>query len=132
MEDHAQKWPNHVVLVRHGESERNIHKEIAEAQGELVYGGDIRDVDVSLTERGRAQAVATGQALAKTYRFDRVFVSPYVRTRQTADIVNQRVHSFLGTITREYSQRSVLVICHAVIVLLFRKLIERLSDAELL
>ena len=194
MEDHAQKWPNHVVLVRHGESERNIHKEIAEAQGELVYGGDIRDVDVPLTDRGRAQAVATGQALAKTYRFDRVFVSPHVRTRQTADIVNQqfaapipqtveerireiefgtldgltragiqarypsewerkqrlgkywyrppggesypdvalRVHSFLGTITREYSQRSVLVICHAVIVLLFRKLIERLSDAELL
>jgi broad specificity phosphatase PhoE len=121
-------------------------------------------------------------------------VSPYVRTRQTADIVGQqfaslipqtveerireiefgtldgltragiqaryssewerkqrlgkywyrppggesypdvalRVHSFLGTITREYSQRSVLVICHSVIVLLFRKLIERLSDAELL
>jgi broad specificity phosphatase PhoE len=194
MEDHTQKWPNHVVLVRHGESERNIHKEIAEAQGELVYGGDIRDVDVPLTERGRAQAVATGKALSKMFQFDRMFVSPYVRTHQTADIVSQqfasaipqtveerireiefgtldgltkaginthypsewerkqrlgkywyrppggesypdvalRVHSFLGTITREYSQRSVLVICHAVIVLLFRKLIERLSDAELL
>ena len=194
MSDQTQKWPNHVVLVRHGESERNIHKEIAEAQGELVYGGDIRDVDVALTERGRAQAVATGKALSTMFQFDRMFVSPYVRTHQTADIISQqfpapiaqtaeerireiefgmldgltrsgiharypsewerkqrlgkywyrppggesypdvalRVHSFLGTITREYSQRSVLVICHSVIVLLFRKLMERLSDAELL
>jgi broad specificity phosphatase PhoE len=180
--------------VRHGESERNIHKEIAEAQGELVYGGDIRDVDVPLTERGRAQAVATGNALAKMFQFDRMFVSPYIRTHQTADIISRqfatpipqtteerireiefgtldgltrigvqarypsewerkqrlgkywyrapggesypdvalRVHSFLGTITREYSQQSVLVVCHSVIVLLFRKLLERLSDAELL
>jgi broad specificity phosphatase PhoE len=194
MLDQIQKWPNHLVLVRHGESERNIHKEIAEAQGELVYGGDIRDVDVPLTGRGRAQAVATGKALSKTFQFDRMFVSPYVRTHQTAAIMSQqfanpipqtveerireiefgtldgltkagtqarypsewerkqrlgkywyrppggesypdvalRVHSFLGTITREYSQQSVLVICHSVIVPLFRKLMERLSDAELL
>jgi broad specificity phosphatase PhoE len=194
MTDHAQKWPNHIVLVRHGESERNIHKEIAEAQGELVYGGDIRDVDVPLTERGRSQAVATGKALSQTFQFDCIFVSPFVRTHQTADIVSEqfataipqtaeerlreidfgtldgltkagiqarcpsewerkqrlgkywyrppggesypdvslRLHSFLGTITREHSQQSVLVICHSVIVLLFRKLIERLSEAELL
>ena len=194
MADQTQKWPNHIVLVRHGESERNIHKEIAEAQGELVYGGDIRDVDVPLTERGLAQAVATGKALSKMFEFDHMFVSPFVRTQQTADILSQqfsnaipqtmeerireiefgtldgltrrgvqarypsewerkqrlgkywyrppggesypdvalRVHSFLGTITREYSQQSVLVVCHSVIVLLFRKLLERLSDAELL
>jgi broad specificity phosphatase PhoE len=194
MADQTQKWPNHVVLVRHGESERNIHKEIAEAQGELVYGGDIRDVDVALTERGRAQAIATGRALSTMFQFDRMFVSPYLRTHQTADLMSQqfanpisqaveerireiefgtldgltrtgiqarfptewerkqrlgkywyrppggesypdvalRLHSFLGTITREYRQESVLVICHAVIVLLFRKLLERLSDTELL
>src|SRR5689334_20589469 len=93
MRDTAQKWPNHLVLVRHGESERNIHKEIAEAQGELVYGGDIRDVDVPLTERGRAQAVATGSALAKMFQFDRMFVSPFVRTHQTADIINKQFAS---------------------------------------
>src|SRR5262249_18485426 len=90
MADQTQKWPNHVVLVRHGESERNIHKEIAEAQGELVYGGDIRDVDVPLTDRGSAQAIATGKALSQMFQFNRIFVSPFVRTHQTADIINQQ------------------------------------------
>ncbi len=43
-----------------------------------------------------------------------------------------RLHSFLGTLTRETAGESVLVVCHSVVVLLFRKLLERLTEPQLL
>jgi broad specificity phosphatase PhoE len=43
-----------------------------------------------------------------------------------------RVHSFLGTLTREAAGDNVLVVCHSVVVLIFRKLLERLTEEELL
>ena len=190
----GQKWPSHLVIVRHGESERNLHKEIATSKGELVYGGEVRDVDVRLTERGRQQAITTGKYLGGHFHFDRVFSSPYVRTMETARLmidqfpyevefvleerireiefgqldgltkvgqqvrfpdewkrrqrlgkywyrppggesypdVGLRVHSFLGTLARDFRGMSVLVVCHSVIVLMFRKLLERLSENEVL
>jgi broad specificity phosphatase PhoE len=46
--------------------------------------------------------------------------------------VGLRLHSFLGTLTREAAGESVLVVCHSVVVLIFRKLLERLSEQRLL
>ena len=46
--------------------------------------------------------------------------------------VGLRLHSFLGTLTRETVGESVLVVCHSVVVLVFRKLLERLSEQRLL
>ena len=43
-----------------------------------------------------------------------------------------RVHSFLGTLARETTGESVLVVCHSVLALIFRKLIERLTEQELM
>jgi broad specificity phosphatase PhoE len=43
-----------------------------------------------------------------------------------------RVHSFLGTLARETVGESVLAICHSVVVLIFRKLLERHSEEQLL
>jgi broad specificity phosphatase PhoE len=43
-----------------------------------------------------------------------------------------RIHSFLGTLTRDAAGDSVLVVCHAVVVLVFRKLLERLSEDDVL
>lgn len=43
-----------------------------------------------------------------------------------------RLHSFLGTLTREASEASILVVCHSVVVLVFRKLLERLSERQVL
>lgn len=41
-----------------------------------------------------------------------------------------RVHSFLGTLTRDYRQKNVLVVCHSVVVLIFRRLLERWDEAK--
>jgi len=185
----ASKWPARLVIVRHAQSERNVWKEIATSKGDLVYGGNLRDIDVPLTLTGERQAIVTGQKLAQEFRFDQAFVSPFARTVQTAGIITAqfsyslnlveddrlreidfgvldgltkhgiahfqplekerrarlgkyhhrplggenypdvalRLHSFLGMLTREAVGRSVLVVCHSVVVLVFRKLLERLS-----
>jgi broad specificity phosphatase PhoE len=191
-----QKWVSNLVIVRHGESFRNEARAQAELRNEEVYGGDTRDMDVELTEKGRRQADQTGERLRERlgFDFDRAFVSPYRRTVQTAERiaaglgrplesilderirekefgvldgltklglqrrypeeaarkkregkyyyrpiagesypdVNQRVHTFLGMLIRECRGQNVLVVCHSVIVLSFRRLLERLSEQELL
>jgi broad specificity phosphatase PhoE len=73
--------------VRHAESQRNIWKEIATSKGELVYGGELRDMDVSLTANGKEQAVTTGRRLGVEFKFDRAFVSPFQRTMETAQLM---------------------------------------------
>ena len=194
MNSPEQKWMDHLVIVRHGESQRNVGKDAATAAGELEYGGGIRDMDVTLTPRGEKQADATGNYLGENFRFDRIFVSPYLRTVRTAEMmgkhlkeipklaledrirekefgildgltkagINQkypdemrrkerdgkyyyrppggesypdvalRIHSFLGTMARECRKQTVLVVCHSVVVLMFRRLLERLNENELL
>jgi 2,3-bisphosphoglycerate-dependent phosphoglycerate mutase len=189
-----QKWMDHLVIVRHGESQRNVGKEEAVKAGGLEYGAGIRDMDVPLTARGKRQAVETGASLSRGFHFDRVFASPYLRTIQTAELivlqllkppritieerirekefgildgltkegiqrkypdewkrrerdgkyyyrppggesypdVALRVHSLLGTLARDCRKLSVLVVCHSVVVLTFRRLMERLTEEELL
>ena len=46
--------------------------------------------------------------------------------------VNLRVHSFIGTLVREHPRQRVLVITHQVVVLSFRKLIERLEEEDII
>ena len=45
-----QKWPSHLVIVRHGESERNVAKGAAK-RGTAVhsFGPGLRDMDSELT-----------------------------------------------------------------------------------
>jgi broad specificity phosphatase PhoE len=186
-----QKWPSQLVIVRHGELERNVAKDVAKSKGAHTYDSSLRDMDTPLTEAGNRQARATGEHLAKEYKFDAIFTSPYQRTMQTAKrILEQmkakpplkgeerireiefgildgltmdgmktkypeefarreregkywyrppggesrpdvalRVHSFLGALTRDYHrERSVLVVCHSVVVLVFRRLLERWGE----
>jgi len=46
--------------------------------------------------------------------------------------VNLRVHSFLGTLVRERAGGRVLVVTHSVVVLCFRRLLERMEEHEVL
>ncbi|HLJ30672.1 MAG TPA: histidine phosphatase family protein [Candidatus Angelobacter sp.] len=186
----SQKWPSLLVIVRHGQSERNVAKEQANASGATVLGANLRDVDTPLTPLGVQQAITTGQFLRDKSNFDVIFSSPYMRTLQTSQhILGQltavprivmeerireiefgmldglthqgvrerypdewarreregkywyrppggesrpdvalRVHSFLGTLARDYREKSVLVVCHSVVVLIFRRLLERWDE----
>ena len=82
---------NHLVIVRHGESQRNVRRAEAQREGSLEYHGDVRDMDVALTPRGLRQALETGKYLGREFRFDRVFVSPYERTLQTATTLPEAI-----------------------------------------
>ena len=77
--------PDFIVVMRHGESEANVDH--------LKYT-DVGDPNVELTARGRAQALAAGDRLADLFGCTRpvfVYVSPYMRTRQTAELVLSRL-----------------------------------------
>jgi 2,3-bisphosphoglycerate-dependent phosphoglycerate mutase len=190
--ENQQKWPDCVVIVRHGESARNLARSEAKTIGKGTFGTGLRDVDTPLTPRGSFQAKDTGQYLSDHFVFDAVFSSPYTRTVQTTEgilaafktkppvvleerireiefgildgltregIVEHypneflrreregkywyrppggesrpdvalRVHSFLGTLTRDYSRKEVLIVCHSVVVLIFRRLLERWGEKE--
>lgn len=43
-----------------------------------------------------------------------------------------RVHSFLGTLARDYVKARVLIVCHSVVVLIFRRLLERWHEEQYL
>jgi broad specificity phosphatase PhoE len=78
-----------LIAVRHGESEGNVAREAAEAEGAELITIDQRDPDVPLSRRGRQQAEAVGRWLADFTAEEplaAVWSSPYLRARQTAEI----------------------------------------------
>jgi len=81
------KWPNTLVIVRHGESIFNVPIDLLDPNLEdiLLKRKQISDVDVQLTEKGLFQSQQTGIYLSKHIPFDICFSSPYKRTLQTAE-----------------------------------------------
>ena len=94
-EDDAQEMgrPALLVLVRHGESLRNVVKEdnrffLDDESRKSVKG--IPDWRIPLTAEGYRQAVDTGAVLRERFgRFDHVYHSGYQRAEQTADGILQ-------------------------------------------
>lgn len=68
--------PDHIILVRHGESEGNVNR--------AIYAR-IPDYAVKLTEKGKNQALEAGQKLRILLEDKEAayYVSPFHRTRQT-------------------------------------------------
>jgi len=200
----ASSRPAEIVFLRHAESQANLN-ELKIERGLLErYPKDllsVRDADIELTERGVAQARATGRYLAEHFGpFDYCYVSPWTRTRQTfthvldayqdeqretmrrytrfEERLREREMGLLNWLTREeiaerypdearrreidgmyfyrpnggeswadvslrldavltsiYRDRPgcrLLVVAHAVVVLCFRKLLQRLDETEIL
>jgi broad specificity phosphatase PhoE len=71
----------HIYFVRHGETVLNAKQIRQGSEGPL-------------SEKGRKQAAQTGERLA-SFKFDIVLVSPFQRTRETADIINTYLHNKL-------------------------------------
>lgn len=85
-----------IYLVRHGESEGNIDKRIYER---------CPDHAIPLSSRGQAQATAAGRALCDIIDLPpseplRIWTSPYLRTRQTADLLAEQVRQRYAHVDR--------------------------------
>jgi broad specificity phosphatase PhoE len=88
----GQRWPKRLWLVRHGESAGNVASAIARSWGELKVDVAERDVDVPLSPAGVAQSRALAKWFANLAAGDRpdvLLMSPYLRARQTADLIRE-------------------------------------------
>jgi broad specificity phosphatase PhoE len=88
----AQRWPERLWIVRHGESAGNVAREQADAAGAPRIVLDMRDVDVPLSPRGEDQARALGRWFAhgeEGARPDVMLASPYLRAQQTARLFRE-------------------------------------------
>ncbi|HEY8592102.1 MAG TPA: histidine phosphatase family protein [Sphingomicrobium sp.] len=85
-----QNWPQRLWLVRHGQSQGNVARDKADEAGAHMIDIEMRDVDVPLSQLGREQAEAAGRwfaALPADERPEIILSSPYIRARQTAEII---------------------------------------------
>jgi probable phosphoglycerate mutase len=85
-----QRWPDVLWIVRHGESAGNVARDAAYAAGLPMIDIGERDVDVPLSAAGETQAMALGRWFAASPEAERpcvVLVSPYLRARHTASII---------------------------------------------
>ena len=194
-----QNWPERLYLVRHGQSQGNVARDAADEAGLHEIAIDVRDVDVPLSELGIRQAEAAGRWFASLPRNERpqvILASPYVRAKQTAEIVCKqdalaggptrtivderlrerefgifdrltivgirerfpeeaahrrrlgkfyhrppggeswadvilRLRGALDTISLHHADRRVLIVCHQVVVLCLRYILEEMEEAEI-
>ena len=106
--DPEQKWPQTIWLVRHGQSAGNVARDAAESAGLPLIDIMTRDMDTPLSDLGRAQALALGRwfgEMPETQRPTVVLCSPYVRARQTAEIVLDAASLALDTLTFNADER---------------------------
>lgn len=84
-----------IVFIRHGESEANVLEEVNDNPARIV----------NLTEKGREQAIAAGEALRGT-PFVHAYASEFPRTRQTAEIILRQQGCALSIDSRINERRS--------------------------
>lgn len=85
----AQRWPERLWIVRHGQSAGNVARDEAHAANldRILLEG--RDVDVPLSDLGERQSTALGHWFAQgraDRRPDVILCSPYRRAVQTATL----------------------------------------------
>jgi len=78
----TKKSDNKYFVMRHGEAESNVKNNMHGVVSSQESGVD------HLTKQGKAQIEATIEEL-KEKKFDLVFVSPFVRTRETLEILKE-------------------------------------------
>jgi probable phosphoglycerate mutase len=94
----ARRWPERLWVVRHGQSAGNVARDEADQQGHALIEIAMRDMDVPLSDLGRRQSLAMAGwfcDLAERQRPTLVMCSPYLRARQTAQLLREKggIHS---------------------------------------
>jgi broad specificity phosphatase PhoE len=84
--------PIDLVLVRHGESEGNLARSRSKKQDNSDYTPEFRSRHSSLyrlTDKGREQAKVAGEWIKANIdeKFDRYYVSEYIRAKETAALL---------------------------------------------
>lgn len=84
--------PIDLVLVRHGQSEGNVANKRSRAGDHSAFTSEFKDrigAMWRLTDKGREQAAAAGEWIRANIseRFDRYYVSEYVRAKETAALL---------------------------------------------
>ncbi len=191
----TENWPEHIWIVRHGESAGNVARREAMAQGHHEIALDTRDMDVPLSPLGERQSTAVGDWFRENAEPpDAILSSPYLRARATAEFLKKaaawdvpiiederlrekefgiidaltsagilsrhpeqatfrkslgkfyhrapggeswcdvilRLRSVADALRLEYSGQRVVIVCHTVVVLCFRYLLEKLTEQEIL
>lgn len=103
----SQRWPDTLWLVRHGESAGNVARDAAYAAHLPTIDIVERDVDVPLSPAGESQARALGRWFAERDAEGRpnvVLVSPYIRARHTAALI-ERVGGIAPAIPHRVDER---------------------------
>ena len=93
----AQKWPERLWIVRHGQSAGNVARDAAESARATWIDLATRDVDTPLSDLGERQARALGGwfgALPKDSRPNVVLSSPYVRSMRSAELIVESAGGF--------------------------------------
>ena len=121
--------PQVVWLVRHGESMGNV----ADARAQSAKAGrlelDVRDPDVPLSDTGRSQAEALGKWLAELPEDERptaALSSPFNRALTTAQLATA------GLDVRVRTDERLLIVAHQAVIMVFRYVLEELTEQELL
>src|SRR3954470_19205590 len=86
----SPNWPEYLWIVRHGQSAGNVARDLAYEAGMSVIDIAERDMDVPLSALGKRQSSALATwfaAMPVESRPTAMMVSPYLRARQTAEIV---------------------------------------------
>ena len=83
------RWPSVLWIVRHGQSAGNIARDEATEAGLARIALTSRDVDVPLSDLGRAQSQALGRWFGSWHEEQRpeiMLASPYARAVETAEL----------------------------------------------
>jgi len=86
----AQKWPQVLWIVRHGQSAGNVAREAAEAAAHPLIDIATRDVDTPLSALGERQSLALGRwfgSMPAERRPTVLLCSPYIRAVETSRLV---------------------------------------------
>lgn len=86
---HVKRSGNTYLALRHGEADSNVARRI----------NSVVDDPVHLTEKGRRDIEASASELKKQGGVDHIIASPFVRTRETAEIVRSTLNLPEGAVT---------------------------------